>query len=1389
MDEAIVVGRAVFFSSRIFMKACFRLFPRRGVCRVLACLLLLGQCLRADIEADYDALTAGVQGQSTSLVPATGSVAMFGKAAFPVLLGPGNYQLSAMSAGRYDDRYDAGAARAVVYAYMDYYSTTGAVNSSLFANATLWASRKAVPAGTTVANGTSYVVNTVFTNLGYTARSVGTNLSASDLSGVDVLVLDMNRGYTASAITNIRNFTAAGGGIVMYARALTLGAQGAADAGAILEPFGLALNMIEGRSTYGAIPATSYSPYYSALNATDDLIRDKEGALTMTSTDKLVGANAVDQVLAVRHDIAPLNAALDVLSDDAHYGLITPTAAAPVARATKPVEALLARYQSIKFDEMTPAQLFAHPSASDFPGLPAAGSTVSRTISVNGNTAPDAYMNRGDKPVRFETGLYAAPGATIAVTIPSSKTTAGLLVHIAGNGSGDETWKYNEWTFFPKLWRRVPLTTSTTQTGNVFGGLVTILVPPGSSLGTFDVTVSGALPAPAFTLGQNTDAEWNATLKHHPAPYGFLKTDKITLYVPKSQLMRMDNPEAVAAYWKKVMDIADEYYGYTPWRKRGEAIASSRYVSAGGAYAGYPIEAGWGVTDDAFLNNARINGSWGNYHELGHGYQDNFDGAFGIATHAEIDVNLMPGMVYTFVHDKTTWEYASNFYGSAHRLTHRNGFLALSSAQQTWAAACENNSDHGAAYDFYYNLSDAFGWQAYKAAFGRLMNYLQNPAGSTDTALKNLSSSDPNFKRNRFYLLMCDATGRNLDTYFQRYGLGAVGKGYEITQSVKDLVAAKGYPVWTDNTAVDTLTNPGALSVSEAIAPGAEIYQFAATDAEEPGTIWDYQITAGNANGAFSIDKRTGKLRAQKLDAETTTSYNLTVTVQDNGVPRFAKTSIFTVNVQNATEAPKVDGKLFTANAAMANGTSLGNVTAALEPGRSIASYEIVAGNAANFAVTPAGAIIVSNAASLPNPGMIALTIKVMDDTGLAGFGIVNVLCNSTTGIYEERWPTQEMSGNSSVTGIRSSFNMLTNVGSNYVRKVSGWVVPPKSGSYTFWIASDDESSLFLSNDHTSTNKEWIASAPDNTGAMEWAKFTSQQSSYVILEAGRPYYIEAIHYEHSGGDHLAVAWSGPGISQQVIPGANLIPNVTNLSVSVPSGQAPTVTLVANDANAAEQGSNSGSFTLTRTGDTTAALTVRLARGGTATNGSDYQSIATSVTIPAGAASTTVTVTPTADSLAEGNETLTLALQSDVLYMLGSPSAATVTIADTPVDNWRVTNFGSDANTPSLAGDGADFDGDGLKNLAEYAMGKNPKVANAPQAPANESGMLSLTYTRNLAATDVTLTPQWSDDLGAWNTSSITEEILSEVGNIRTVKAKVAIGANPKKFLRMQATRP
>jgi serine protease len=109
---------------------------------------------------------------------------------------------------------------------------------------------------------------------------------------------------------------------------------------------------------------------------------------------------------------------------------------------------------------------------------------------------------------------------------------------------------------------------------------------------------------------------------------------------------------------------------------------------------------------------------------------------------------------------------------------------------------------------------------------------------------------------------------------------------------------------------------------------------------------------------------------------------------------------------------------------------------------------------------------------------------------------------------------------------------------------------------------------------------------------------------------------------------------------------------------------PAVTITATDSDVAEAATNPGTFMLTRSGDTTAALVVTIATTGTATGTTDYTALPTSVTIPAGAASANVTVTPVDDTTVEtGGETVTVTVQAAAGYDVGTPGAATVTIVD------------------------------------------------------------------------------------------------------------------------------
>ncbi len=124
-------------------------------------------------------------------------------------------------------------------------------------------------------------------------------------------------------------------------------------------------------------------------------------------------------------------------------------------------------------------------------------------------------------------------------------------------------------------------------------------------------------------------------------------------------------------------------------------------------------------------------------------------------------------------------------------------------------------------------------------------------------------------------------------------------------------------------------------------------------------------------------------------------------------------------------------------------------------------------------------------------------------------------------------------------------------------------------------------------------------------------------------------------------------------------------DLQNQKFETPAQDLPVVTVTATDAVAGEPGTGqgTGTFTFTRTGPTTSALTVNFSVGGTATSGTDYQSLGTSVVIPAGSASATKTVTVIDDSLIEGDETVIVTVTSGTGYTVGSPSSATVTIKD------------------------------------------------------------------------------------------------------------------------------
>jgi len=148
----------------------------------------------------------------------------------------------------------------------------------------------------------------------------------------------------------------------------------------------------------------------------------------------------------------------------------------------------------------------------------------------------------------------------------------------------------------------------------------------------------------------------------------------------------------------------------------------------------------------------------------------------------------------------------------------------------------------------------------------------------------------------------------------------------------------------------------------------------------------------------------------------------------------------------------------------------------------------------------------------------------------------------------------------------------------------------------------------------------------------------------------------------------------------LLPGTGYLVGAAS-SDTVEIFDAPVVSVSAT-ASASETGPTNGAFTFTRSGPTTAALTVLFTLAGTATSGDDFTALPLSITIPTGAASAVLEVAPFPDLQPEGDETVELTIATDPAHYAIGTGAATITIADLPVVSVTVLSAASESGAVS-----------------------------------------------------------------------------------------------------------
>lgn len=395
---------------------------------------------------------------------------------------------------------------------------------------------------------------------------------------------------------------------------------------------------------------------------------------------------------------------------------------------------------------LPPEQVQAVPGAVAVPkDAPRATRKVTVTTGAPGYVC-DGVGTSAKADLWTSTGLYAAPGEVVTVTVPAEVVGKGVQVQIGCHG--DTLWHLDSWERYPEVVRRFPVTQEKTAAASAFGGLIYITTPIAAKLGTFEVTISNAVPAPLYVHGKTTKDDW-ARVRNLPGPWAEFASDKVILTVPSDLARRVADPVELMTFWDEVLDACADLSAVERRRGRAERLVADVQISAGYMHSGYPIMGPINEGERA-LDVARIKreGAWGYFHELGHNHQGpawTFDGT------VEVTCNL-----YSLYVTRTLCPRAplhDEIQPAAIRQNARK-YKAGGTAFDAW------KKEPFWALILYKQMIDEFGWETFKKVFAeyRALPANQRPRG--DDA-----------KRDQWLTRFSKAAGKNLGPAFDYWGI------------------------------------------------------------------------------------------------------------------------------------------------------------------------------------------------------------------------------------------------------------------------------------------------------------------------------------------------------------------------------------------------------------------------------------------------------------------------------------------------------------------------------------------------------------------------------------------------------------------------------------------
>ena len=691
----------------------------------------MAQSTKPENDRAIVSLTAGVKEIGAPGLP--GSVATISANAFPVVSGKvgKNARESVVAAAI------SGKTRVVAFGHDGYLlgdSLKAADTAKLLDNALKWTANTD-KIGRIGVLGKPEVLQAL-RGLGYDAISV----EKGEFAGYATLVIN-GHSLENSDLEPLRKYLQGGGGLVIAttgwgwswnddSKTLTRDFVG----NQLLAPYGLVWTMGTLQKTGNA--GFVIEPVSPLSNANIALQWLQSGDAITPAQSEQISSSIGNALTGLPPDDTQLMPALKKLAQGAE-GEVVPFERAPVTLA-QPKARLLLTLQTQMEKNLPVSEIKPNAAGAIFPGdVPPNAKAVTKTVNVDTSI-----------PHWHSTGLYAAPGVPITITLPEGTAPQGLSVRIGAHT--DTLYHLDNWKRAPDISRAMPLQNGQTKFANPFGGLVYLVVPEKISAQKLQVSVAGAYEAPLYVSGQTSLDDWKNTIRWAPAPWAEIATDKIVLTVPSRAIRDLDDPQSLADYYNQGMDAAADLYGISRNRQRPERIVADVQISAGYMHSGYPIMT-WLDVEKTTVDVEKLKKfPWGHWHEMGHNHQK---GEWTFAGTGEVTNNLLPLYVWTQLQGQ---KFATGHPAltDTERAKRWAKYEADGKPFKSW------QSDPWLALEMYLQMQTAFGWEPFKKVFAEYQALPEAQKPKTELA-----------QHDQWMVRMARATGKNLGPFFQKWNV------------------------------------------------------------------------------------------------------------------------------------------------------------------------------------------------------------------------------------------------------------------------------------------------------------------------------------------------------------------------------------------------------------------------------------------------------------------------------------------------------------------------------------------------------------------------------------------------------------------------------------------